>query len=89
MVAPMGELGLRFQREKADFFRAGMRFEPEVRFGHTLSLILADKQSVDPANAGLHHAISFLLPIQAANPWLTHSDLWSTSATYPALGIES
>ncbi|WVF72724.1 hypothetical protein IAT40_007542 [Kwoniella sp. CBS 6097] len=41
---------------------AGMRFPPE---------------SVDPANAGLHHAISFLMPIQAANPWLSHSDLWT------------
>ncbi|WVQ74875.1 hypothetical protein IAR50_004482 [Cryptococcus sp. DSM 104548] len=41
---------------------AGMRFPPE---------------SVDPANAGLHHAISFLLPIQAANPWITHADLWT------------
>lgn len=36
-------------------------------------------ESVDPANAGLHHAISFLLPIQAANPWLSHSDLWTLS----------
>ena len=41
---------------------AGMRFEPE---------------SVDPANAGLTHAINFLLPIQAANPWISHADLWS------------
>ncbi|WVQ68128.1 uncharacterized protein L199_006334 [Kwoniella botswanensis] len=41
---------------------AGMRFPPE---------------SVDPANAGLHHAISFCLPIQAANPWLSHADLWT------------
>ena len=89
MVAPMGELGLRFQREKADFFRAGMRFEPEVSYDDRTKFDPADKQSVDPANAGLHHAISFLLPIQAANPWLTHSDLWSTSATYPSLDIES
>ncbi|KAK1927065.1 heme peroxidase [Papiliotrema laurentii] len=41
---------------------AGMRFEPE---------------SVDPANAGLTHAINFLLPIQAANPWISHADLWT------------
>ncbi|KAK4689509.1 hypothetical protein P7C73_g603, partial [Tremellales sp. Uapishka_1] len=41
---------------------AGMRFPPE---------------SVDPANAGLHHAISFLIPIQTANPWISHADLWS------------
>ncbi|RSH88655.1 hypothetical protein EHS25_002882 [Saitozyma podzolica] len=41
---------------------AGMRFPPE---------------SVDPANAGLHHAISFLIPIQAANPWISHADLWT------------
>lgn len=34
-------------------------------------------QSVDPANAGLHHAISFLLPLQGANPWISHADLWS------------
>lgn len=32
---------------------------------------------MDPANAGLHHAIAFLLPIQAANPWISHADLWS------------
>jgi hypothetical protein len=41
----------------------------------------AHEQSVDPANAGLHHAITFLMPIQAANPWLSHSDLWSELAT--------
>ncbi|WVO17780.1 hypothetical protein L204_105478 [Cryptococcus depauperatus] len=41
---------------------AGMRFPPEA---------------VDPANAGLHHAISFLIPLQAANPWISHADLWT------------
>nr|XP_031860017.1 uncharacterized protein CI109_004625 [Kwoniella shandongensis]KAA5527089.1 hypothetical protein CI109_004625 [Kwoniella shandongensis] len=45
---------------------AGMRFPPE---------------SVDPANAGLHHAISFLIPIQAANPWISHADLWTLAGT--------
>lgn len=43
-------------------------------------LLLTSVQSVDPANAGLHHAISFLLPIQAANPWISHADLWSNSS---------
>jgi hypothetical protein len=79
----MGEPRLLVQKKsQANFSRAGMRFEPEVSFSHS-SMEQADNQSVDPANAGLHHAISFLLPIQAANPWLTHSDLWSTSAFYP------
>lgn len=62
--------------------RAGMRFEPEVcpcgsRNTWPLVLIQWTLQSADPANAGLHHAISFLMPIQTANPWITHSDLWS------------
>ncbi|GFZ49449.1 Cytochrome c peroxidase [Saitozyma sp. JCM 24511] len=34
-------------------------------------------ESVDPANAGLHHAIAFLIPIQSANPWISHADLWT------------
>ncbi|ORY35461.1 heme peroxidase [Naematelia encephala] len=52
---------------------AGMRFPPE---------------SVDPANAGLHHAISFLLPIQAANSWISHADLWTLAgvAAIEAMG---
>ncbi|KAJ9108793.1 hypothetical protein QFC21_000113 [Naganishia friedmannii] len=35
------------------------------------------KEAADPANAGLYHAIEFLMPIQQANPWITHSDLWT------------
>ncbi|CED85495.1 cytochrome-c peroxidase [Phaffia rhodozyma] len=41
---------------------AGMRFPPE---------------SVDPANAGLFHAINFLNPVQAKHSWISHSDLWT------------
>ncbi|KAI9637367.1 heme peroxidase [Dioszegia hungarica] len=41
---------------------AGMRFGTE---------------KMDPANAGLHHAITYLMPIQEANPWITHADLWT------------
>ncbi|KAJ9127843.1 hypothetical protein QFC24_000127 [Naganishia onofrii] len=35
------------------------------------------KEAADPANAGLYHAIEFLMPIQQANPWITHADLWT------------
>ena len=35
------------------------------------------KERDDPANAGLVHAIEFIMPIQAANPWISHADLWT------------
>lgn len=41
---------------------AGMRFGPEA---------------ADPANAGLYHAIEFLMPLKVANPWISHADLWT------------
>lgn len=28
-------------------------------------------------STGLFHAIDFLMPIQKANPWITHADLWT------------
>ncbi len=34
-------------------------------------------ESADPANAGLMEAIKFVTPIQAANPWISHADLWT------------
>jgi len=35
------------------------------------------KERDDPANAGLVHAVDFITPIQDANPWISHADLWT------------
>ena len=35
------------------------------------------KERDDPANAGLVHAVDFITPIQDANRWISHADLWT------------
>lgn len=45
-------------------------------------------ESIDPANAGLEHAREFLQPLQRANPWISHADLWTLAgvAAVEAMG---
>lgn len=47
----------------------------------SLSLSLAFSPPADLLfsllDAGLYHAINFLLPIQAKHPWISHADLWT------------
>lgn len=59
--------GLRHGKEAADPANAGMyrsSLQPGINTESKLRI-------------GLYHAINFLLPIQAANPWITHADLWT------------
>lgn len=45
----------------------------------TMLILWVSRPSVDSKNAGLYHAIEFLVPVQAKHPWISFSDLWTLS----------
>lgn len=60
--------------QECDSGRKKSTLQMPVSTSHPIKLSIPAHPSSPP---GLHHAISFLLPIQAANPWITHADLWT------------